>query len=382
MKLDEMNQKAREENNCEDNFTVYYQICSNQKCSDICKIEEFVGHLGKNVTRCSKCREVDKIADDKRMGRDRKVDDQKPERIVKKLQWNEKNHEKVLDYSRDHRTKKRDEMGDEEYRKQNAENHQDYMDRNIDQKIKRYIDRAERDELEWKLFEDDCKILFESSCFYCDQTKKSCGIDRKVNSIGYIKNNCVSSCSMCNNLKGDLENDVIFINMIRHIMSQMGLMKDEYYYENYDLFECQNYTKYWHYISRAHKNNIIFEMTKEDYKQIIGMNCYICNKKGMLGVDRIDNNKGYILGNVAPCCKTCNYLKYTYNIYDIYRKSYEIVLNKYNGEIIIVDNNTIKEKVDLLLENNYKNISEHWIGMDNIVPNIEPKKRKRTDRPT
>lgn len=27
------------------------------------------------------------------------------------------------------------------------------------------------------------------------------------------------------------------------------------------------------------------------------------------GLDRLDNNKGYILSNVVPCCSLCNYLK-------------------------------------------------------------------------
>jgi hypothetical protein len=27
------------------------------------------------------------------------------------------------------------------------------------------------------------------------------------------------------------------------------------------------------------------------------------------GIDRIDSSKGYVDGNVVPCCKTCNELK-------------------------------------------------------------------------
>jgi len=29
------------------------------------------------------------------------------------------------------------------------------------------------------------------------------------------------------------------------------------------------------------------------------------------GIDRVDNKLGYILGNCVPCCKQCNYAKYT-----------------------------------------------------------------------
>ena len=27
------------------------------------------------------------------------------------------------------------------------------------------------------------------------------------------------------------------------------------------------------------------------------------------GLDRVDNNKGYTIDNVVPCCKRCNYAK-------------------------------------------------------------------------
>lgn len=29
------------------------------------------------------------------------------------------------------------------------------------------------------------------------------------------------------------------------------------------------------------------------------------------GIDRIDNSRGYIIGNCVPCCKHCNYAKHT-----------------------------------------------------------------------
>lgn len=40
------------------------------------------------------------------------------------------------------------------------------------------------------------------------------------------------------------------------------------------------------------------------------------------GIDRIDNNKGYVLNNVVPCCKQCNFAKYiqTYDEFKNYIK--------------------------------------------------------------
>ena len=34
------------------------------------------------------------------------------------------------------------------------------------------------------------------------------------------------------------------------------------------------------------------------------------------GIDRVDNNKGYIEGNVVPCCKVCNQAKHAFSIED------------------------------------------------------------------
>lgn len=68
---------------------------------------------------------------------------------------------------------------------------------------------------EFKLTEKDVKEIHSKPCFYCGQTPLSeaiyerCygtyiynGIDRVDNSIGYIKENCVSCCKDCNIGKG------------------------------------------------------------------------------------------------------------------------------------------------------------------------------------
>jgi hypothetical protein len=34
------------------------------------------------------------------------------------------------------------------------------------------------------------------------------------------------------------------------------------------------------------------------------------------GIDRVNNTKGYVLGNVVPCCQKCNQAKLTYSVSD------------------------------------------------------------------
>jgi hypothetical protein len=52
-----------------------------------------------------------------------------------------------------------------------------------------------------------------------------------------------------------------------------------------------------------------FLLDEETYLNLIKQNCYYCNgkiSKSGVGLDRIDNSKGYELGNVLPCCGDCN----------------------------------------------------------------------------
>lgn len=73
------------------------------------------------------------------------------------------------------------------------------------------------------------------------------------------------------------------------------------------------------YISTCRRKNIFFELTAEEFNKLIVKNCAYCGREpsntnmrcGIKynGLDRIDNNKGYTLKNVVPCCSLCNRIK-------------------------------------------------------------------------
>ena len=53
-------------------------------------------------------------------------------------------------------------------------------------------------------------------------------------------------------------------------------------------------------------------LTFEQYETIINMPCYYCNSiltGSGVGLDRIENSKGYELNNVLSCCGECNYTR-------------------------------------------------------------------------
>jgi len=50
-------------------------------------------------------------------------------------------------------------------------------------------------------------------------------------------------------------------------------------------------------------------LKKSEYEKLTSLPCHYCNlpiSDWGIGLDRLDNDKGYELGNVVPCCPVCN----------------------------------------------------------------------------
>lgn len=91
------------------------------------------------------------------------------------------------------------------------------------------------------------------------------------------------------------------------------------------IYESQKRRVYKDYEQAAIKKGRIFNLTLEYFKELISEKCFYCdspplniiysgNKQILYkynGVDRIDNNLGYVEGNVVTCCKNCNIAKHT-----------------------------------------------------------------------
>lgn len=80
---------------------------------------------------------------------------------------------------------------------------------------------------------------------------------------------------------------------------------------------------YRSYVRRAESSGIEFSLTDEDIERLCSSDCHYCgaapsrvqtyyvNDSGLRwnGIDRVDNNSGYVVSNCVPCCKDCNYGK-------------------------------------------------------------------------
>jgi len=80
-------------------------------------------------------------------------------------------------------------------------------------------------------------------------------------------------------------------------------------------------TLFYRYKRNAHDRLLNFNLSFKNFKKIISQRCFYCGDESQQtfktdchsfkynGIDRVDNNKGYIAGDVVPCCKKCNFSK-------------------------------------------------------------------------
>jgi hypothetical protein len=84
--------------------------------------------------------------------------------------------------------------------------------------------------------------------------------------------------------------------------------------------DCAFNSLYLRYKHGATSRNLCFDLTKDQFEFLIKQNCKYCNRTpnqiskpkrafgGYVysGVDRIDNDAGYVFENCVPCCGVCN----------------------------------------------------------------------------
>jgi hypothetical protein len=77
------------------------------------------------------------------------------------------------------------------------------------------------------------------------------------------------------------------------------------------------------YMQGARKRGFVFDVSREAFMTLTSADCHYCGSapsrivKGPRsngkyvcnGIDRADSEKGYIDGNMLPCCSVCNYAK-------------------------------------------------------------------------
>jgi hypothetical protein len=67
--------------------------------------------------------------------------------------------------------------------------------------------------------------------------------------------------------------------------------------------------KLYDYKKSAQDRGYDFNLPVEMFNELLISNCYYCGKEHCNGVDRKNNEIGYYIENVVPCCKICNFMK-------------------------------------------------------------------------
>jgi len=146
--------------------------------------------------------------------------------------------------------------------------------------------------------------------------------------------------------------DVKSTSLIDTTSSGCGRCGDRYKRTDEQLMTTSINNIYLDYKGNAKARNYNFDLTLEEFKKLIFQNCFYCNSAPSNiqknkhtqvlynGVDRLDNNKGYIFCNCVTCCSTCNTMKLDHDVTDFLEHIQKILnLNKFDKA-----NNPISEK--------------------------------------
>jgi len=65
------------------------------------------------------------------------------------------------------------------------------------------------------------------------------------------------------------------------------------------------------YRGNAKRKRLAFSLPGTEFGALVSTPCFYCGAPAtpIYGLDRTDNNLGYILENIVPCCRVCNYAK-------------------------------------------------------------------------
>jgi len=130
---------------------------------------------------------------------------------------------------------------------------------------------------------------------------------------------------------------------------------------NYLAEKKANMEKYYTgYINSAKNRNLSFELTQDQFNELVLTACFYCssyNELEVTGIDRIDSNKNYTPENCVACCKTCNYMKGTLS-----RKAFILQAHKIAAEFPIEELSDSEEEPENTLVQLSSNISPMKVG--------------------
>lgn len=226
---------------------------------------------------------------------------------------------------------------------------------------------ASKRHLEFSLSEADHKNLLLLPCYYCGTIDKTRGFDRIENNVGYKDGNVVPCCSSmspcccywffyCVGTTIFVANPCprcIVCNMMKWVYSRDAFLEQccrihVYQKQHHDQQKKNRHVLVKSSRGRGRPKNVLkstlprsppnspkkkgqkrtfqqcadgakrrgidFALTKIQFDRLAKSPCFYCGKCAMGGIDRVDNDIGYVLSNVVPSCSGCNYKKGTFDV--------------------------------------------------------------------
>lgn len=116
-------------------------------------------------------------------------------------------------------------------------------------------------------------------------------------------------------------------NVSKGVIKSCGCLKPESK-PRLPIGEAAFNTVVYSYKHNARNDNRDFKLTDDQMRKLFTSNCYYCNSIPKTvaktragfgdfvynGIDRIDNDLGYIINNVVACCSMCNIAKATHTL--------------------------------------------------------------------
>ena len=109
--------------------------------------------------------------------------------------------------------------------------------------------------------------------------------------------------------------------------------------EKYQMYRIQHKARYTHFKCTAKARKLIVNLNYDQYKEFICKPCFYCGKESSTiqtnGLDRVNNNIGYLIDNVVSCCLYCNRAKNNSNKTDFIMRTIIIAYNYYHSDDVI-----------------------------------------------
>lgn len=70
--------------------------------------------------------------------------------------------------------------------------------------------------------------------------------------------------------------------------------------------------KYRTYVARANQKQLEFDLTIDEFEQLMSLPCVYCGDANARTIDRISSRGGYTKDNTQSCCYMCNMMKHLF----------------------------------------------------------------------